>query len=236
MGIPDRDDANKIVGRSKRAGFNRDAKKRHDGRLRDALGGSDNVSIWCRENGLDLKIANGGHHWMITGGGIRAEWWPSSAKLVFDKDFQNGIHTHGWDQLLELIGGRIKREEREGGEMLGMITNDMYHLIPEHMRPGMISFAHHGVLPGGFMQAVLRNDLYDAAGRADSTNSMIMHIYASVLHNFLPKQSFGSHDAMVAWAEKRRDDPLPLGSIDWPKQWGDLAERMMGAESAESPA
>lgn len=36
---------------------------------------------------------------MTTGTKI-AEWWPSSAKLVLNKDWDNGIHTHDVDQLI----------------------------------------------------------------------------------------------------------------------------------------
>jgi len=43
------------------------------------------VREWCRKHDFTLHITNQGHHWQLTKEKFAAEWWPSSAKLVFNK-------------------------------------------------------------------------------------------------------------------------------------------------------
>ena len=51
---------------------------------------------------------------------------------------------------------------------------------------------------GGFINAVLLNDLYSAAGRAGEKNAPDLHLWASLL-NYLPLGSWGSAQAIQAW-------------------------------------
>ena len=39
--------------------------------------------------------------------------------------------------------------------------------IPEHLQAGILRYVEHGVQPGGFLTAVLNNDLLGAFRRAD---------------------------------------------------------------------
>lgn len=117
MGLPDRSDANKIVGRSTRNRFTRDNKKRHDRRLRDALRDHDAVVARMDEVGVSVDVKNSGHHWVFSiDSKAFAEWWPSSAKLVFDKKYYHGIHTHGSDQLVELVLDRVNGKEGDDAD------------------------------------------------------------------------------------------------------------------------
>lgn len=56
---------------------------RHADRLATALSSREVLEQWCKARGFTLKISNEGHHWKLVGPFL-AEWWPSSAKLVFD--------------------------------------------------------------------------------------------------------------------------------------------------------
>ncbi len=76
---------------------------RHARRLSANLEREVEVRQWCQQRGLMLRITNEGHHWQITDGGFLAEWWPSSAKLVIGKRWQDGIHCHDYKQALKLI-------------------------------------------------------------------------------------------------------------------------------------
>jgi hypothetical protein len=58
---------------------------------------------WCQQLGLACRITNGGHHWQVTKGSFLAEWWPSSAKLVINKLWHDGIHCHDYKQAFEII-------------------------------------------------------------------------------------------------------------------------------------
>ena len=62
------------------------------------------------------------------------------------------------------------------------------------------NFLMYGMMPGGFLEAVLRNDLYRAASCADHQNrNMLADVALSVYHNF-PPGSFGNEENVKAWA------------------------------------
>lgn len=83
-------------------------KQRHDRRFNAALELQNHVKDWCEKNNVILKINNEGHHWIFTKTNFIAEWWPSSAKLIFNKQWKNGIHCHDYSQVLALIEQKIK--------------------------------------------------------------------------------------------------------------------------------
>jgi len=66
--------------------------------------------------GLTLSVHNGGHHWIIrSGGAIVAEWWPSSAKLVFRKRWRDGVHTHDVIQLVAELRRLVECDRTQVG-------------------------------------------------------------------------------------------------------------------------
>lgn len=89
-------------------------KTRHENRLSGNLAAAKILAIRSIKSGLILKIKNEGHHWMwvrredFSGvkflyGGKQVEhpiveWWPSSAKMVCDKKWKNGVHVHDYEQ------------------------------------------------------------------------------------------------------------------------------------------
>ena len=77
--------------------------ERHNRRLHGNLRYEAEVREWCRTRGFNLRITNNGHHWQLTKQNFLAEWWPSSAKLVFNKQWNKGCHCHDYRQALELI-------------------------------------------------------------------------------------------------------------------------------------
>ena len=80
---------------------------RHCRRLETALRFRDELAWWCYHHGLKLSIYNEGHHWKLEKPGFVAEWWPSSAKLIFDKKWDAGIHVHDIEQLATLVEKRL---------------------------------------------------------------------------------------------------------------------------------
>jgi len=68
---------------------------------------------------LQLKISNDGHHWSFyafnaaPGDKQLFEWWPSSAKLVINKQWKKGIHVHDLSQLIGVAENRLKSKLRE---------------------------------------------------------------------------------------------------------------------------
>lgn len=82
---------------------------RHARRLSVNLDAEASMRAWADEHGLALYITNNGHHWRFECGTFMAEWWPSSAKLVFGRQYKRGIHVHDWTQVQREIVKCLQR-------------------------------------------------------------------------------------------------------------------------------
>ena len=78
----------------------------------------------------------------------------------------------------------------------------LLRLVPEPMRGGVIRYIAHGIIPGGFLTALLQNDLMAAVGKADATNQRCIVDWCTFLHNYAPQGCFGSPAAVRSWAER----------------------------------
>ena len=76
--------------------------------------------------------------------------------------------------------------------------------VPQDMMDALRRYIDHGIPPGDFLQAVLRNDLADAVGRADDDNMEILPAYVAYLWNECPSDCWGSLDKVKAWIESHR--------------------------------
>lgn len=74
-----------------------------------------------------------------------------------------------------------------------------YSGLPEHMQEGMRRYIEHGVRPGGFLCAVLRNDLMGAAVQGDTVNRQLLSSYADFLRIHAPFSCYGSSEALESW-------------------------------------
>lgn len=79
--------------------------KRHARRLELNLRRTYALKIWCEQNGIIFEIKNDGHHWIfkMKDNPMVVEWWPSSAKLVINKEWENGVHVHDWEQASRVV-------------------------------------------------------------------------------------------------------------------------------------
>lgn len=57
----------------------------------------------------------------------------------------------------------------------------------------------HGTRPGGFLEAVLSNDLFDAYGRADNFSKADMDLIVKFVYNQLPGDCWGSREKVKQW-------------------------------------
>lgn len=108
--IEDRKQAKALVGPTAVSAYIPSSKARHAARLQANLSGRASVEGWCSGRGVGLRITNGGHHWQFRRGAKLVEWWPSSAKLVMNKRWNHGIHTHGYDQVLRMLEAEFPQE------------------------------------------------------------------------------------------------------------------------------
>jgi len=99
----------KKAGRSKIIPFlpRESALDRHGRRLVTNLKQVDAVYKWAQSYGLEFTIQNTGHHWTFKRTGFIAEWWPSSAKMVFNKQWAKGVHVHDYEQAQREIVKRL---------------------------------------------------------------------------------------------------------------------------------
>lgn len=82
------------------------------------------------------------------------------------------------------------------------MNDDMYDRLPEHMRDGARLYVEHHIEPGGFLRAVLENDLVLAAGKADSVNAAALRDWAVWLYCDCPSELWGSKTKVNAWLAK----------------------------------
>lgn len=77
-----------------------------------------------------------------------------------------------------------------------------YLMLPEHMRSPARDYVERGVRPGGFLTAVLSNDLKEAFGRADHINFQFMSDWVGWLVWNCPSGAQGSPEKVAAWIER----------------------------------
>lgn len=71
--------------------------------------------------------------------------------------------------------------------------------IPERMHAGIVAYVLYGQAPGGFLAALLKNNLLDAFTFADAENKRILERYSDMLVLDLPADCCGSEDAFRNW-------------------------------------
>ncbi len=79
---------------------------------------------------------------------------------------------------------------------------DHIDLVPPHMRDGVCLWLLHGIPPGSFLAAVIRNDLSMAVGRADEINRAHLHDWVAFFYNYTPHECWGSEERAAGWAKR----------------------------------
>jgi len=73
------------------------------------------------------------------------------------------------------------------------------HLIPAYMWGAVERYMVNRIPGGSFLTALFSNDLIEAFARADCENGENMRRYAQFLHNYAPRGSYGSPEAVRSW-------------------------------------
>jgi len=96
--------------------------------------------------------------------------------------------------------------------MRGLVAPDMLeqldlHLatLPDNLRPGLRRYLVEGLPTGGFLQAVIAGDLYDAVQRADPFCAVRIADVVRFFVYFAPADSYGSREAYAAWVERGKE-------------------------------
>lgn len=80
-----------------------------------------------------------------------------------------------------------------------------YSLLPDHMHGGMQRYIENRIPPGGFLKAVLENNLSAAFGSADHINRERMFDIVGFLYNEAPSGCWGSPEKVRKWTEEGKE-------------------------------
>lgn len=90
---------------------------------------------------------------------------------------------------------------------------NIYEFREFHIRPDMMEAIEAYIKkrrpPGGFLSAVIQNDLSAAMGRADSENLANLQAFVAYFYNEAPADCWGSPAKMKAWLEDEEDEIDP---------------------------
>ena len=75
-----------------------------------------------------------------------------------------------------------------------------YPMIPPHTQAALRRYVEQGVTPGGFLIAVLTNDLMGAIAQADSDNIRVIRDICTFVYNNVPGDAWGNGDKVYAWS------------------------------------
>jgi hypothetical protein len=74
--------------------------------------------------------------------------------------------------------------------------------LPEHCHAGFADYVLQGVEPGGFLYALLTNDLRRTFERADGRNVHRILDYVKFLYSDCPARCWGSEQMVAEWIAK----------------------------------
>lgn len=75
--------------------------------------------------------------------------------------------------------------------------------VPDRMVSGIENWVLYGIKPGGFLTAILENDLRAACEYADEENLKNIPAFISYLYNAAPASCWGSIANVKAWRESK---------------------------------
>lgn len=90
-----------------------------------------------------------------------------------------------------------------------------YTLLPEHIRKGMQNYVEHGIKPGSFLTAVIQNDFYLAATKADWINLRALPDIARFMLDQMPDKAWGSRTIMHNYIQVKRK--IEIGAEERPQ-------------------
>jgi hypothetical protein len=89
---------------------------------------------------------------------------------------------------------------------LGFIEEGGQHaltvLVPKHLHEGILAYIEGGRRTGGFLEAVISGDLFEAAQRADFICSRVLADIARWFVQYAPASCYGSREVYETWVKK----------------------------------
>lgn len=82
--------------------------------------------------------------------------------------------------------------------------------VPAPLHDGVLNYVRYGIIPGGFLTALLKGDLFGAAVRADTENREALGQIALALVWTLPADAYGTPAKVERWAKAARTGDVKL--------------------------
>ena len=79
-------------------------------------------------------------------------------------------------------------------------------VVPDELLDSIHNYIFRGIPTGGFLQAVIDNDLAESCGRADDKNIRILPAIVAYFYNHAPTGSWGSKGAHNRWVKKKLEE------------------------------
>lgn len=79
--------------------------------------------------------------------------------------------------------------------------DSFYNAIPNYTMDALERYVEQGIPPGGFLMAVLTNDLMEAMGRADSNNRQVLFEITGLIYNEFPADCWRHPERIKAWIQ-----------------------------------
>ena len=78
-----------------------------------------------------------------------------------------------------------------------------YEAIPERTKETLTRYADHHIATGGFLYAVLTNDLFSTMARADEGNREALWLICLYIYNEMPSECWGDSKKVDNWLSIR---------------------------------
>ena len=86
--------------------------------------------------------------------------------------------------------------------------------IPSYMWDGLVDYIVDGIPTGGFLRAILTNDLKAACYAADDANKGCIYDYVFFLVNHAPAACWGSPERVKHWGQVAQQIKKQMQSLD----------------------
>ena len=80
------------------------------------------------------------------------------------------------------------------------------NLPPVDVIESLKRYQNGGIPPGGFLRAVLENNLCEAIGHADDNNLPALRDIVGWVYNRMPSAAWGSREKYKAWIERKEKE------------------------------
>ena len=74
-------------------------------------------------------------------------------------------------------------------------------MTPSEWQASLRRYTERGILPGGFLRAVLENDLCGAVARADDVSLAQLRAICVFVYNDMPSGCWGSRERVAQWVD-----------------------------------